>query len=232
MAAKTLEERIKLLEEVNEIQNKRIQRLDDVYEIQNLMGRHVYMHEVHRPTDKLHALNTPGVSAEVAQYGVFEGREGLMRLQTPPASLVSDETGLMFENLLTTPVIEVAGDGKTAKGVWISPGLETLRDPKTGNLRGFWCWTKYGIDFAKEDDRWKIWHYHVYRIFRTPYDVDWVEEYEQNMEAESQSPLEQIMKRDKPSSYDHPYSKTTKREYVPAPPEPYETFDETFSYGP
>lgn len=31
--------------------------------------------------------------------------------------------GILPVHSLTTPVIEVAADGKTARGVWISPGL-------------------------------------------------------------------------------------------------------------
>jgi hypothetical protein len=233
MAEITMEERIKHLENDNEELKKKVQLLEATREIANLMGRYLYLHEVRRESefiDELYALETPGVSAEVAHYGVFEGKEGIMRMFTHPRPRGA-ETGVMFENLLTTPVIEVAKDGKTAKGVWISPGLEAIPDPETGNLRGFWCWTKYGCDFVKEDGKWKIWHYHVYRLFRTPYDMDWVEEYEHKLEAKGLQ-LEQKLKPDKPTSYDHPYSKTTEREYVPAPPEPYETFDDTFSYGP
>ena len=37
---------------------------------------------------------------------------------------------------------------------------------------------------------------------------------------------------DIPTTYDHPFSMDTAREYVPAPPEPYETWEDTFSYGP
>lgn len=39
--------------------------------------------------------------------------------------------------LLTTPVIQVAKDGETARGVWISPGIEGSG----------WNWLKYGADF-------------------------------------------------------------------------------------
>jgi hypothetical protein len=60
-----------------------------------------------------------------------------------------------------TPVIEVAGDGKTAKGIWYSIGLavrgEVNEDGSTSVGTG-WMWEKYAVDFIKEDGEWKIWH--------------------------------------------------------------------------
>src|ERR1035438_7351015 len=60
-----------------------------------------------------------------------------------------------------TPVIEVASDGKTAKGLWYSIGQavrgSVAADGKTSVTTG-WMWEKYGVDFIKEDGKWKIWH--------------------------------------------------------------------------
>jgi hypothetical protein len=238
MATKSLEERIKLLEEINERQSKKIQRLEDVHEIQNLMGRYVYLHEVQRDpefADTIFAKKTPGVSWEVAHMGVFKGREGIKRaLDAHGPRDGKVRPGTLFIHTLTSPVIEIAGDGKTAKGVWTSPGAETLNDPETGELKGFWAWTKYGCDFVKEDGKWKMWHYHVYRIFLTPSDKDYTEEYELKvMDAATGGPsVRPDMRPDGPPTYDNPYSKKYIPKLVPAPPDPYETFDQTFSYGP
>jgi hypothetical protein len=60
-----------------------------------------------------------------------------------------------------TPVIEVAGDGKTAKGIWYSIGLAVRGSvDENGNtsVGTGWMWEKYGVDFIKEDGGWKIWH--------------------------------------------------------------------------
>ena len=68
-----------------------------------------------------------------------------------------DLKGNMNLHTLTTPVIEVADDGKTAKGLWISPGVECPRVPLFGGEhQAAWCWIKYGVDFAKEDGKWKV----------------------------------------------------------------------------
>jgi len=64
----------------------------------------------------------------------------------------------------STAVIEVAGDGKTAKGIWESPGLHFTAQVKDGKISksGSWFWEKYGADFVKEDGKWKIWHISMY----------------------------------------------------------------------
>lgn len=210
--------------------------LRDVHEIQNLMGRYIYLHEVSRDPefpDTMYARKTPGVSSEVASMGAFVG-PGLRKLykKPEPGSILSDLRGLLFTHPLTTPVIEVAGDGKTAKGIWMSPGYETSFDPETKKLVGCVCYTKYGCDFVREDGKWKVWHYHVYRVFITPFNKPFTDEWELKVRDKQQrGAAVPFGKPDKPTTYDHPYSTTTERELVPAPPEPYETFSETFSYG-
>ncbi len=234
MAAKNTEERIELLEKIIEKQGKRIQRLEDIDEIQKLMSRYVYLHEVGRDpefTETIFAQKTPGVSWEVAHMGVYKGRDGIKRI-LDAHGIMSKGTGKMFIHTLTTPVIEIAEDGKTAKGIWISPGAETVADPQTKQLKGFWAWTKYGCDFVKEDGQWKMWHYHVYRLFLTPCDKDFTEEYELKVLDAKSAGRPSGLQPDEPPSYDNPYSKEYIAELVPAPPEPYQTFDQTFSYGP
>jgi len=232
MVKSQIEERLKRLEELNKKQEKRIQKLEAVYEIANMMGRYVYLHEVQRDPEffeTMFAKKTPGVSWEVANFGVFKGREGIKRaLDAHGPKDGKIKPGTLFIHTLCTPVIEVAGDLKTAKGVWTSPGAETLGD------KGFWAWTKYGCDFVNEDGKWKIWHYHVYRIFLTPADKDYTEEYEMKVlePARKGQPAIPGMEPDGPPTYDNPYNKNYIPQLVPAPPKPYETWDPGTSYGP
>jgi len=230
MAKRSLEERIQRLEEINEAQKKENERLKAVYEIQNVMGRYEYLHmaEMHDETAELFALKTPGVKAEMV-FGVFEGAAGIKRLYGPTHRFMEgmgDRTGQMHIHTLTTPVIEVAGDGKTAKAVWFSPGVETGRNVETKQLEASWGWCRYGCDFIKEDGKWKIWHLHVYGIFFAPYDKSWIEAPQHpNMDF-----LPDKLKADRPPTYNWEYKPTGFTELVPAPPEPYETWDESTSY--
>ena len=55
-------------------------------------------------------------------------------------------------------MIEVAGDGNTAKGLWFITGAET--SPKDDDrLDPHWTWARYATDFIREDGKWKIVHF-------------------------------------------------------------------------
>jgi hypothetical protein len=207
---------------------ERIQRLEDLEEIKNLMGRYVYLHTAtqHKETADMFAKHTPGVKAEIGPWGVYEGNAGIQRLYVGVHTRGDgDRLGRMYMHTLTTPVVEVAGDGKTAKGLWISPGLET--HPVNGKLQAFWVWVKYAVDFVKEDGNWKFWHKHVHGLLYTSYEKSWVE---YKNERASSPDLPDDLKADRPSTYFWEYTPTSKTENIPAPPEPYETWNESLSY--
>ena len=213
MAAKSLEERL--------------ERLEAVHEIQNLMGRYSYLHTagMQEETVKLWAQKTPGIRANVPSFGLYEGFEGIKRLYVGAHNCQEgDRIGQMHMHTLTTPVIEVAGDGKTARGVWIAPGQETTTFGG-GMPKAHWAWLKYGADFIKEDGKWKFWHLQVYGLFFTPYEKSWVEV--SLPPAETTLPDE--VKPDKKTAYWTSYTPTAKQVLIPAPPEPYETWDESMS---
>ena len=151
-----------------------------------------------------------------------------MKKLYPNDSFDEERTGAMFQHSLTTRVIEVAGDGKTAKGVWLSPGHETMA--LEGKLTAHWAWAKYGIDFIKEDVVWKIWHLHVYPIFYTSYEKSWADVQENKALLDFLKTFPENIKADRPCTYAKAYNRTFAQEYEPVPPEPYETFDETFTH--
>jgi hypothetical protein len=67
----------------------------------------------------------------------------------------------------TTAVVEVAADGKTAKGIFYSPGLG-LTPHVSGaavTVGSMFFWEKYAADFVKENGVWKIWHMGMYYDF-------------------------------------------------------------------
>jgi hypothetical protein len=237
------------LEEVKKV----AQRALDIHEIQNVMSKHEYYHAVGKhkeEIDDLWAHKTPGASFEAGDVGMTEGIEEVERIYVEGNKLRGkqqlEEIRKLFPQIedkeenefigntvmhtLTTPVIEVAGDGKTAKGVWVSPGHLTAM--RGGKLQAFWFWERYGADFVKEDGQWKIWHLRVYTDFLTPYEKSWVE-----------NSLEPAPPHVEPEGFPKPnrpptspayqeYSPTTRLQFEPRLPEPYRTFSETFSYGP
>ena len=233
MATKSVEQRLDDLEETNDRLQARNEELEhevvrqqDVHEIQNLMSRYIYLllaREWEKMMD-LFASKTPGVRASRGNWGIYDGREGVRRLYVDMHKRIeAGKPGLMICLPITTPVIEVAGDGQTAKGVWIAPGGESME--KEGKIKAFWAWCKYGVDFVKEDGKWKIWHKAVHGMFFTPYDTSWVD-----TPINPFFSLPDQLKADRPPTYFWMYTPDGWTDNVPAPPEPYETWDESMSY--
>ena len=131
---------------------------------------------------------------------------------------------------LTTPIIEIAGDGKTAKAYWYTIGWTSGAQGNKGQAQ--WSFERYGIDFVKEDGDWKIWHFHVYNDFDTPYEKNWVQNAIDSPRAggvtTARPGMEQYFKSTVfHKSYD---PKVANDPLNPPPPVPYCTFSDTFSY--
>jgi SnoaL-like domain len=52
------------------------------------------------------------------------------------------------------PIIEIAGDGQTARGAWTALVVVASGDA-TGGSRS---WQRYGVDFIRTPAGWRIWH--------------------------------------------------------------------------
>lgn len=208
-------------------QEEMTQKLWDVYQIQQLMSRYEYYHAggLHRECIDLFSKRDD-VSVEIANLGIYDGQAGLHRFfigANEYAEKTNGRTGHMHLHTLTTPVIEVAGDRQTAQAVWYSPGCESA----PGMMPDSWCWIKYGVDFILDDGVWHMWHFHMYRIFTIDYNKSWAEgEY---VDARF---LPEHARPDRPNSYRWEYSRESEFENIPAPPVPYETWDNSMAYVP
>ena len=131
--------------------------------IQNLMGRYDHLGTLRGEGTlaELFALNTEGVSWKTPNGPV--GIEGMRARFARPDEVPTP--GVLHMHAVLSPVIEIAGDGRTAKGVWDSFGPNIVDPSKEGG----WLWGKYGVDFVKEGNAWKIWHLQFYPVFNTLY---------------------------------------------------------------
>jgi hypothetical protein len=83
----------------------------------------------------------------------------------PSIKNVPENLGIGHEYVIHTqedPIIEIAGDGQTAKGMWYTIGLGVrAKVDKTGktSTSTSWMWEKYACDFIKENGKWKMWHF-------------------------------------------------------------------------
>lgn len=155
--------------------------------VQNLVSRHDYLHAVERNVEELETdwvspagqfastatFSSPdwsllGMDTIVRNYGnvTEQGtKRALSRLaEVDPSVKVSDENygagSAVYLHTNTTPIIEIASDGKTAQGVWYTPGMDINPIMQDGKilLRASMSYQKLAGDFVKENGQWKIWH--------------------------------------------------------------------------
>ena len=225
MAPKSLEEKIASLEETIVQLKHEIERLEARNECENMMGRYAFYHSAGKNKEivELFALKNPNVTGEITDRGVYVGEKSLRSLlEGAIASSEGDRIGYSVEHHLTNPVIEVAKDGKTAKGVWMTPGHRVVRDKETGIPKGAFNFTKDAAHFIKEDGKWKILHWHSYPNIEFKFEVP------EKRKPRGKGTAEFVKEypSDRPTTYFKPYDPDGLNENnVPAPPEPYDTFN-------
>ena len=62
----------------------------------------------------------------------------------------------MPTHVLASPVIHIAEDGMSAKGLWYTPGYGMRHDHINGTASVGWMWEKYGGDFIYENGEWRF----------------------------------------------------------------------------
>lgn len=139
--------------------------------------------------------------------------------------------GIICFKPLDTPVIEIAGDGQTAKGMWYCRGSYADLTP-SGPL-SYWTFGCYAVDFIKEGEDWKIWHMLYLEDINHPCGTSWADKPGEYPEVPEFAEMKAFI-------MPVPNISRTLREYyhterpfarLPDVPEPYSRFDETFSYG-
>lgn len=220
---------------------KELERLQAVNEIQKVMGHYETLHfcggEVGRTGKECFALWRDDVTVEVSMDGGVYGSESVDTYWSRSGDIVG-VGNLCFMHTLATPIIEVAGNGMTAKAVWCSPGFETGVNLPRGDFNS-WCWGKYGMDFIKNPDtgEWRIWHMKWFRITRNDYDKDFTtfarieDDRIQNPVPRPGGGLTQGLKTF-PNVFHCPYSADPDRPTHPFPytPAPYYDYDGDFRW--
>lgn len=177
-ATKRLEERVAQLEALLEKKiaeyDKEIAkakhetaRVQAAIEIQSVMGRYAFYYSAQK-FDMIKSLWSKKEDAS------FDRILGIELVNEEGHKFGRQQVGMFRIHALSTPVVEVAADGLTARATWISPGVDT-NPTLDGKVTANWCWIKYGADFIKEDGQWKIWHLSAYGLFNTDYYTSWAD---------------------------------------------------------
>lgn len=164
-----------LLKKLQEL-DKKAQTTLDKQEIENLMGiRALQIKGSAKPGDE--GYRETAAQAKDVCYGVDDNyvygdaaRKALRGMDDPAFG----KAGTLKMHMVTTSHIQIAEDGKTAKGIFYSPGYLT-EIGTDGKAKAAWDFKRYGVDFIKEDGKWKIWHFVAYTEFVTPPNVPWTE---------------------------------------------------------
>lgn len=225
-----------------------------VREIENMMGRRTF-YGIFRQSDRMFEECWSKKAPDLClgfNNGYYRGREAvedyyratteLAKLKTelvmkanPQLSRKSAEElygiGSLVVNNLTTPIIEIAEDFETAKGLWYYMMGDT--DYTSSGPGTFHKWGWIGVDFVKEDGKWKIWHMVITEDLRHRAGVPWTEPQPQKQVLPEYAAIDEF---DFPQPnvpmtvYEHWHKK---RQIKPFPglPKPFDTFKNTFSYG-
>lgn len=139
--------------------------------------------------------------------------------------------GIMDMKSLVAPVIELAADGATAKGIWTIHGMNT-KLTAAGQV-SYWERAYVAGDFVWEDGAWKVWHLLYVQDLDAPSGTNWADpapEYPADPAYAELADFHFPEPNVKMTVYET-YSAARPFYAPPAYPEPYETFAETFSYG-
>ena len=230
-------------------ENLELQRALAYQEIQNVMSAHTYCYEAQK---QAYEIENYWSKRDDISYGAQNmGREAVINyfVKTNDAAhkaklkrmneLFPDEVknvpqnegiGDMVIHLATTPYIEIAGDVKTAKGIWYVPSVNVEID-NNGEPVPVTIWEKCEVDFIKEDGHWKIWHFTQWVQFAAPLSKSIVDGSwqlsrpfftpQQANQQSGQPPTNAEPARDQ---RDKPYSTKRVAGWAPELPKPYETW--------
>ena len=230
MSLETIEERVQRLEQLNTKQQLQIERLQAAREIENMFSRYEYYHvnEQHQKVIDMFS-HKPSTTLHFGEQGYWQGPDAAKRGWSTLMGR-TPQPGEMHFHPTMCPIVEVAADGKTAKGVWTTWGFETGTDRKTGKLKSQYAWGTYGVDFIKEDGVWKFWHFHIYRLASYEYNKPWTELDGWNPDPEKGETLSteavRMFKTDFPGVDDYPYRRDKVVVIKPDPPLPYEKWED------
>ena len=140
----------------------------DIHEINNLMSLHAWYHAASMNDVELEEIWSGRDDIVWAQNsGYWVGPKSIKEYYGRTVTRESTKGSFVWHTI-TTPVVEVAVDRKTAKGVWYTPGIVGAFQNGESNFN--WMFERYGVDFVLEDGVWKIWHMHVYTDTAWPLD--------------------------------------------------------------
>ena len=188
-------------------------------DIWKLMSLYSHMYYVGRNAEvpTLFAQETPGVTMEIEDSGVYEGIESIRRFWTEvfDVNRMQRSPGWLAVHMTVNPVLEIHRSGTKAKGIWHSHGYVSMCSGEI--YKQNICMGKYIVDYIKESGQWKFYHFNYRIAFMCDLQKGWVEK--PVVASIAGNPLNRP---DKPTTYHMPYDQYRINHFGPGPLEPYE----------
>ena len=150
---------------------KKAQRLKDINAIKRLQRSYGYYVD-NEMWDQVVDLFSNDGTLEIGLDGVYIGKDHIRRyLYALSGGKPGLSAGTLNEHYQLQPVVDIAADGKTAKGRW-----RAFIMSGTWAKRATWGIGPYENTYVKQDGIWKIKSIHWYETLMVPYELGWVRE--------------------------------------------------------
>lgn len=255
MTIEQLARRMEAMEQELAEAKKAAQRADDYRQVVNAMMRHIYGYYYHIEEEELQkywALSKDDIMyahSEAAHYGfdsIYQYYvEGTSKTKAAARAVGENVYGVKYEgnaaagyrvvHILGSPYVEIAGDRKTAQGVWMSFSTMTRMNDE-GQMEPQAVIQRFSGDFVNENDVWKVWHVRDYEDFYLDIDKIISDKHKTARPDDKRSPYGPYASAEEKraagivdlellsSHIYYPWSVTAQEPHLP---EPYETWEDT-----
>jgi hypothetical protein len=162
-----------LQEQVGTLQ-AHMRTFQDIEEIKKLQRAYGYYLDCWMTDELVDLFSDSPNTVLLIRAGEFRGKEGIRRFFKPRGQDRGRRIpGFLHQVMQLSPIIDIAPDGKTAKGRWYGFGANAS-PVKDGVFQG-WMDGVYENEYVKENGKWKIKKIDWNMYFFAPYTVGWVE---------------------------------------------------------
>lgn len=92
-------------------------------------------------------------------WGFYTGMDSIYRYYVESFQKeLGKHEGVSLFRAVNTPVVFLAGDGKTAQGMFLMSGEETW-EKQDGTVEALHIYGRVAVDFIREKEGWRIWHW-------------------------------------------------------------------------
>ena len=153
---------------------KQVMVLNDVEEIKKLQRAYGYYLENWMTDEVVDLFSDSPETVLLVHAGRFNGKAGVKRFFKARGTDRGHRRPYFFHQVMQlSPVIDVAPDGRTAKGRWYGFGANAT--PVGDKVFQGWMNGVYENEYIKENGTWKIWKLGWYMYFFAPYAKGWVD---------------------------------------------------------